>query len=250
MNVNKSDGQITGLHSSISASFRFTRQSIHCGQNSCKSHVWNVIKTGACYQEVTIFYCGIKSPIVIRFEIQKKGLGRRRRIFCLSVLDHSINMGSVFFLRFSPWLTESLISGKKQAIRGMPSGVRFQGCAPMRILVPNKSIIHITPWPLFLLFTSSSAISSMLSKALWVARLNFQEVSILSRNFWYISHLQAQDSTKRGEFFSVQKRHRYFQRHHSDFGSSPGTIGGARGGRVHTSYDGNGWNDTNVPRDR
>ncbi len=29
-NVNKSAGQITGLHSSISASFRFTRQSIHC----------------------------------------------------------------------------------------------------------------------------------------------------------------------------------------------------------------------------
>ena len=30
MNVNKSAGRITGLHSSVSASFRFTRQSIHC----------------------------------------------------------------------------------------------------------------------------------------------------------------------------------------------------------------------------
>ena len=30
MNVNKSTGRITGLHSSVSASFRFTRQSIQC----------------------------------------------------------------------------------------------------------------------------------------------------------------------------------------------------------------------------
>ena len=30
MNVKKSAGRITGLHSSISVSFRFTRQSIHC----------------------------------------------------------------------------------------------------------------------------------------------------------------------------------------------------------------------------
>ena len=46
MNVNKSAGRITGLHSSVSASFRFTRQSIHCiGQAGLLA--WRVNRPGS-----------------------------------------------------------------------------------------------------------------------------------------------------------------------------------------------------------
>lgn len=58
------------------------------------------------------------------------------------------------------------------------------GCPLMRSevnLVPNKSTIHTTPSLLLLLFKSSSAISLLLLKELWIARLNVQQAYHLSR---------------------------------------------------------------------
>lgn len=84
---------------------------------------------------------------------------------------------------------------------------------PSKFLLPNKSTYNALT-PLLILFTPSSAISPLLSKAAWLARPNVQ---------------QAQEYlAKEATLFLPNSITIIFPKDHSDSGSSPITTGGTR----------------------